>query len=67
MDPAPTALNEGTSVRRCYMLFRTMGLRHMVVVDGDLMVKGLITRGDLNEHRLAHYWAEEVSDVSIEL
>ena len=38
-----------------------MGLRHIVVVDGDLFVVGMITRTDMNEHRLAHYWQEEVS------
>lgn len=36
-----------------------MGLRHAVVVDGELMVKGIITRSDMNEHRLEHYWHEE--------
>jgi hypothetical protein len=60
MDPAPSALNEATSIRRTYTLFRTMGLRHIVVVDGDLFVKGIITRSDMNEHRLEHFWHAEV-------
>jgi hypothetical protein len=37
-----------------------MGLRHVVIVDGELQVKGIISRGDLNEHRLEHYWQEQV-------
>lgn len=37
-----------------------MGLRHIVIVDGELQVVGIVTRTDMNEHRLAHYWAEEV-------
>ena len=79
MDPAPTALNENASLRRCYTyvtkfeicfngilhrIFRTMGMRHMVVVDGELNVVGIITRSDLNEHNLHHFWIESVSSVS---
>eukprot|EP01038_Epipyxis_sp_PR26KG_P010243 gene10243-13777_t len=59
MDPAPNILNEGTSIRRCYQLFRTMGLRHIAVVDGELHVVGIITRADMNEHTLEHYWSAE--------
>lgn len=31
-----------------------MGLRHLIIVDGDLFIKGIITRFDMNEHRLHH-------------
>ena len=44
-----------------------MGLRHIVVVDGELMVKGIVTRGDMNEHRLAHYWQEEGEKIQKEM
>ena len=37
-----------------------MGARHLVVVDGELAAVGVITRADMNEHRLAHFWHEEV-------
>eukprot|EP00981_Chlorochromonas_danica_P015383 scaffold11846_cov149-Ochromonas_danica.AAC.14 len=59
MDSSPIVVNEGASIRRCYDLFRTLGLRHLIVVDGELLVKGIITRSDLDEHRLEHYWHEE--------
>jgi hypothetical protein len=36
-----------------------MGLRHLIVVDGDLAVVGIVARADLNEHTLHHYWEEE--------
>jgi len=32
---------------RCFMLFRTMGLRHLPVVGKDLKLQGMITRKDL--------------------
>ena len=35
-----------------------MGYRHMVVVDGEFTVVGMITRSDMNEHTLKHYWEE---------
>ena len=50
-----------TSLRpRRRSLFRTMGLRHIVVVDGELFVRGVITRTEMNEHHLKHFWEEEV-------
>ena len=38
-----------------------MGMRHVVVVNGELEVVGIITRSEMNEHHLAHFWKEEVS------
>ena len=39
-----------------------MGARHLVVVNGELGAVGIITRADMNEHRLAHFWHEEVRE-----
>lgn len=36
-----------------------MGLRHLVVVDGDHKVTGMITRHDITEHKLEHHWFAE--------
>lgn len=41
-----------------------MGMRHVVVVNGELEVVGIITRSEMNEHHLAHFWKEEVSQLS---
>ena len=35
-------------------------MRHLAVVDGELKVVGMITRNNLNEHHLKHYWENEV-------
>jgi len=67
MDPSPPTLNEATSLRRGYNLFRTMGFRHLVVVDGNLFVVGIITRSDMNEHRLEHFWHSEKEQMQKEM
>lgn len=35
------------SLERAYILFRNMGLRHLIVVDEHNRVKGIVTRKDL--------------------
>lgn len=60
MDTAPYTINSSSSVQRAYRFFRTMGLRHLIVLDGDHRVAGIITRKDITEHRLEHHWFSEV-------
>lgn len=46
MNKSPYSVPELTSVPRAFMLFRAVGLRHLIVVDADNHVKGIITRKD---------------------
>jgi len=59
MDQAPYTMTKSASVHRCYKLFRTMGLRHLVVVDTNYTVVGMIARQDITEHNLHHHWSAE--------
>lgn len=46
MNPSPYIVNQLTSVPKAFTLFRTLGLRHLVVTDDDNHVTGIITRKD---------------------
>jgi len=63
MDTAPYALNESSSIARCYRLFRTMGLRHLVVLDNHHRVTGIVTRKDITESRLENLWFSEGDNI----
>ena len=47
MNPAVITVQRLCSVSRVYSLFRSLGLRHLAVVDRDNTVKGIITRKEL--------------------
>eukprot|EP01028_Stygiella_incarcerata_P011206 TRINITY_DN622_c2_g1_i1.p1 TRINITY_DN622_c2_g1~~TRINITY_DN622_c2_g1_i1.p1 ORF type:complete len:798 (-),score=167.80 TRINITY_DN622_c2_g1_i1:291-2684(-) len=53
-NPYPLTVNEETSLTRVYNLFRTVGLRHLCVVNMLNQVVGIITRKDLTEHEIEH-------------
>lgn len=46
MNPSPYKVTQLTSVSRIFMLFRALGLRHLVIIDDDNLVTGIITRKD---------------------
>jgi chloride channel 7 len=45
-------VSESFSVEKAYLLFTTMGLRHLVVVDQSNHVRGIVTRKDLLGYRI---------------
>lgn len=52
VNEAAHRVPETFSVERAYLLFSTMGLRHLVVVDEGNRVRGIVTRKDLLGYRL---------------
>ena len=52
MNASAFSLRADFSLHRAYMLFRTMGLRHLVVTDVANHVVGVLTRRDLMDFRL---------------
>lgn len=49
MNETPHVIQEQAAFTRAYRLFRSSGLRHLVVVDRQNHVTGMITRKDLDE------------------
>eukprot|EP01038_Epipyxis_sp_PR26KG_P004229 gene4229-6005_t len=47
IDSSPYTINEHASVQRTYRMFRTLGLRHLTVINRHNQVLGIITRADL--------------------
>eukprot|EP00048_Salpingoeca_helianthica_P006656 m.101278 g.101278 ORF g.101278 m.101278 type:complete len:794 (-) comp14087_c0_seq2:78-2459(-) len=47
MNTSPYVCFSSSSLNRVFRLFRTMGLRHLAVIDHDNTVVGIITRKDL--------------------
>ncbi|XP_026809937.1 H(+)/Cl(-) exchange transporter 7-like, partial [Rhopalosiphum maidis] len=52
MNSAPYIVRLETSLSRTFRLFRTLGLRHIVVINNTNEVVGIITRKDLAKFRL---------------
>ena len=46
------SVGDKLSLYRAYVIFRSLGLRHMVVVDEANSVFGIITRKDLMSHSI---------------
>ena len=47
MSRSPFTVDQECPLPRVWRLFRSMGLRHLVVLDGEHCVAGIITRADL--------------------
>jgi chloride channel 7 len=53
-NPATYTVRESATLTRAFRLFRSMGLRHLVVVNRFNQVLGMITRQDLIKYRMVH-------------
>ncbi|XP_029914227.1 H(+)/Cl(-) exchange transporter 7 isoform X1 [Myripristis murdjan] len=60
MNPTPYTVPQETSLPRVFKLFRALGLRHLVVVDDQNRVVGLVTRKDLARYHLGKHGLEEL-------
>uniref|UniRef100_A0A665WNX2 Chloride channel protein n=1 Tax=Echeneis naucrates TaxID=173247 RepID=A0A665WNX2_ECHNA len=60
MNPTPYTVPQETSLPRVFKLFRALGLRHLVVVDDENRVVGLVTRKDLARYHLGKHGLEEL-------
>lgn len=47
LDASPFIINERASVQRTYRMFRTLGLRHLIVINKSHQLVGVVTRSDL--------------------
>lgn len=52
------SVNEEFAVSEAYAMLRTMGLRHLVVVNENNRLKGIITKKDLLEHSCLEKYKE---------
>lgn len=54
VDESAFKVSQSTSVERSYLLFRSMGLRHLPIVDEYNHAVGILTRKDIQGHDIAH-------------
>ena len=55
MNPTPTTCLHSTSMPQMFNLFRALGLRHMLVLNDNNEVVGMVTRKDLARFRVKHH------------
>jgi chloride channel 7 len=58
MDRAPIVVTPDTKIHRSFKLFRMMGLRHLLVVNRNGTIAGMITRKDLQSYKVNEAIAE---------
>ena len=70
INQSATKIDKDFSLHRTYLLFRTLGLRHLMVTDSRNRCVGMITRKDLLAFQIAERLLEkeedEVFEVSLE-
>ena len=63
---SPITFDEDGSAERAYELFRTLGLRQLIVIDSDKRPIGVVTRFDLKALEEEEEEEEEKDDLSVE-
>ena len=63
INQSATKIDENYSLHRTYMLFRTLGLRHLMVIDDHNRCVGMITRQDLVPINITERLHSKVEDV----
>lgn len=54
INPSPYTVYEKSTLSKVYLLFRSLGLRHLVVLDDEHKVVGIVTRSNLWKYGEAH-------------
>ncbi|KAK9853352.1 hypothetical protein WJX84_009701 [Apatococcus fuscideae] len=65
VNTSAPSVQSSFSVERAHMLFRSLGLRHLTVVDAHNRVRGIITRKDLLGYKLDEAWDRVDGNVSL--
>lgn len=65
MDTSAFIIHESTSVSRCHNQLRTMGLRHLVVIDSSYSVVGIVTRRDITDKVLREHWKSQGEHIKV--
>ncbi|KAL5017921.1 hypothetical protein ScPMuIL_003643 [Solemya velum] len=55
MNPAAYTVSDCASFSRVFRLFRALGLRHLIVVNKEHKVIGVVTRKDLSRYRISQH------------
>ena len=52
INTSAVTVPQNFSIERAYLIFRSMGLRHLTIVDDNNRIQGIVTRKDLMGYRL---------------
>lgn len=66
MNPSPYSVMHSSTLPRIFKLFRGLGLRHVIVVNDNNEVVGIVTRKDLARYRMEkHMGNMRLSELTI--
>jgi len=64
MNPCPYTVSPHAPITKVFTLFRSLGLRHLIVVNNKGEVEGIITRAELQEHHIEIVYKAKVDTQS---